>query len=93
MLVKTPDGDILEMNVIEDRGGRGYSVSVRRGGHIQPICGTSCMTIGMADVLLCDLSDDLKSGKWVLGTKDARPIVKRADSFQRATATNWGSEY
>jgi hypothetical protein len=51
------------------------------------------MTIGMADVLLCDLSDDLKSGKWVLGTKDARPIVKRADSFQRATATNWGSEY
>ena len=75
MLVSTKD-DILEMNIIDQE--MAYVIGVRRGGHIQAITGTECYRLGDADVLLSKLADDLKSGKWVLGTKDARPILKRA---------------
>jgi hypothetical protein len=83
MLVSTPNGDILEMNVIVrfKRGKRVYSCSVRRGGHIQSIVGTECATSALAEILLEDLAKDLKSGKWVLGTKNARPCLKREDIF------------
>lgn len=75
MLVSTKK-DILEMNIIDQE--MAYVIGVRRGGHIQAIAGTECYRLGDADVLLSKLADDLKSGKWVLGTKDARPILKRA---------------
>ena len=79
MLVTVKD-DILEMNVVARMTDAKvtYSVAVRRGGHIQPICGTGCATETDALDLLEALSRDLKSGKWVLGTQDARPILKRA---------------
>jgi hypothetical protein len=75
MLVSTKK-DILEMNIIDQE--MAYVIGVRRGGHIQAIAGTECYRLGDADVLLSKLADDLKSGKWVLGTKNARPILKRA---------------
>ena len=83
MLVSTPNGDILEMNTVVQMKGddRYYSVSVRRGGHIQPIVGTECATSALAKLLMEDLAKDLKSGKWVLGTKNARPCLKREDIF------------
>ena len=79
MLVKVKD-DILEMNVVARMTDAkvSYSVAVRRGGHIQPICGTGCAFKGTAEILLKDLAEDLKSGKWVLGTQNARPYLKRA---------------
>tara|TARA_B110000858_G_scaffold170789_1_gene200808 strand:- start:1 stop:276 length:276 start_codon:yes stop_codon:yes gene_type:complete len=79
MLVSTRY-DILEMNVVAryKDGVPVYSVAVRRGGHIQPILGTECKFVGDADILLGHLAEDLKSGKWELGTQDARPILKRA---------------
>ena len=75
MLVSTRN-DIHEMNVVEDH--QWFSVAVRRGGHIQIISGTECHTEKGAEELLEALAPDLKSGKWVLGTKNARPILKRA---------------
>ena len=80
MLVTVKD-DILEMNVIsrvKDSGETVWSVSTRRGGHIQSIVGTECSFEGTAEILLKDLAADLKSGKWVLGTVNARPYAKRA---------------
>jgi len=78
MLVSTRY-DILEMNVVARivDGAPVYSCAVRRGGHIQPILGTECKFVGDADILLGHLAEDLKSGKWELGTQDARPILKR----------------
>ena len=78
MLV-TVENDIHEMNVVAryKDGAPVYSVAVRRGGHIQPITGTGCATETDALDLLEALSRDLKSGQWVLGTQDARPILKR----------------
>ena len=79
MLVSTRE-DILEMNVVAryKDGVPVYSCAVRRGGHIQPILGTACFTETDALDLLGALAEDLKSGQWVLGTQDARPILKRA---------------
>ena len=78
MLVSTRY-DIHEMNVVAryKDGVPAYVIGVRRGGHIQAIAGTECYRLGDADVLLSKLADDLKSGKWVLGTKNARPVLKR----------------
>ena len=78
MLVSTRY-DILEMNVVERivDDVPVYSCAVRRGGHIQPILGTECKFAGTADILLGHLAEDLKSGKWELGTKYGRPILKR----------------
>lgn len=81
MLV-TVENDIFEMNVVSYPSWDGeYAVSVRRGGHIQPIVGTECATSALAKLLMEDLAEDLKSGKWVLGTKNARPCLKREDIF------------
>ena len=80
MLV-TVENDIFEMNVmsrVKDSGETVWSVSTRRGGHIQSIVGTECSFEGTAEILLKDLAADLKSGKWVLGTVNARPYAKRA---------------
>ena len=80
MLV-TVENDIFEMNVmsrVKDSGETVWSVSTRRGGHIQSIVGTECPSEGVAEILLKSLAADLKSGKWVLGTVNARPYAKRA---------------
>ena len=78
MLV-TVENDILEMNVVEDH--QWFSISVRRGGHIQIISGTECRTEKGAQEYLELIAEDLKSGKWELGTQDARPILKRVAAF------------
>ena len=72
--------DILEMNVmsrVKDSGETVWSVSVRRGGHIQSIVGTECSFEGTAEILLKDLAADLSSGKWEIGTMNSRPYAKR----------------
>jgi len=73
--------DILEMNVmsrVKDSGEKVWSVSVRRGGHIQSIIGTECSFEGVAEILLKDLAKDLADGKWEIGTMNGRPYAKRA---------------
>jgi len=81
MLV-TVENDIFEMNVVSYPSWDGeYAVSVRRGGHIQPIVGTECATRASAEECLEVLAGDLRSGKWVLGTVNGRPYVKRAAPF------------
>lgn len=83
MLV-TVENDIHEMNVIsrvKNSGDTVYSCSIRRGGHIQSIVGTECVLKGTAEILLKDLAEDLRSGKWVLGTVNGLPYVKRAAPF------------
>ena len=85
MLV-TVENDILEMNVVEDH--QWFSVAVRRGGHIQIISGTECHTEKGAEELLEALAPDLKSGKWILGTQDARPFLKRVEPFAPVKLNN-----
>ena len=77
MLVTVKD-DIHEMNVIVrfKRGKRVYSCSIRRGGHIQSIVGTECSFKGTAEILLKDLAEDLRSGKWEIGTVNGRPYAR-----------------
>jgi hypothetical protein len=75
------ENDILEMNVmsrVKDSGEQVWSVSVRRGGHIQSIVGTECSYEGVAQILLKDLATDLANGKWEIGTMNGRPYAKRA---------------
>ena len=78
MLV-TVENDILEMNVVAryKDGAPVYSVAVRRGGHIQSIVGTECSTSALAEILLEDLAEDLRNGKWEIGTMSGRPYAKR----------------
>ena len=74
------ENDILEMNVIsrmKDNGETVFSCSVRRGGHIQSIVGTECSTFALAEILLENLAGDLKSGKWEIGTVNARPYARK----------------
>ena len=78
MLV-TVENDILEMNVmsrVKDSGETVYSCSVRRGGHIQSIVGTECSFEGTAEILLKDLAEDLRNGKWEIGTMNGRPYAR-----------------
>jgi len=78
MLVTVKD-DILEMNVmsrVKDSGETVYSCSVRRGGHIQSIVGTECSFEGTAEILLKDLAEDLRNGKWEIGTMNGRPYAR-----------------
>ena len=72
--------DILEMNVmsrVKDSGETVWSVSVRRGGHIQSIVGTECSFEGTAEILLKDLAADLSAGKWEIGTMNSRPYARK----------------
>ena len=78
MLVTVKD-DILEMNVIsrvKDSGETVWSVSTRRGGHIQSIVGTECSFEGTAEILLKDLAEDLRNGTWEIGTMNGRPYAR-----------------
>ena len=78
MLVTVKD-DILEMNVmsrVKDSGVQIWSVSVRRGGHIQSIVGTECSFEGTAEILLKDLAAVLAKGTWEIGTVNARPYAR-----------------
>ena len=80
MLV-TVENDIFEMNVmsrVKDSGETVWSVSTRRGGHIQSIVGTECSFEGTAEILLKDLAEDLRNGTWEIGTMNGRPYAKRA---------------
>ena len=82
MLVTVKD-DILEMNVVArvKNDEVVYSVAVRRGGHIQPIIGTECAFEGTAEILLKDLAEDLKSGKWEIGTMNGKPIARKSTKW------------
>ena len=74
------ENDILEMNVmsrVKDSGETVWSVSVRRGGHIQSIVGTECSLEGTAEILLKDLAADLANGTWEIGTVNARPYARK----------------
>ena len=78
MLV-TVENDIFEMNVmsrVKDSGETVWSVSTRRGGHIQSIVGTECSFEGVAQILLKDLATDLANGKWEIGTMNGRPYAR-----------------
>ena len=78
MLV-TVENDILEMNVmsrVKDGGEQVWSVSVRRGGHIQSIVGTECSFEGVAKIFLRLLAEDLANGTMEIGTMNSRPYAR-----------------
>ena len=77
MLVKTPDGEWLEMNVSETEmdGDICAFVTVRKGGHIQRITNTVCSSRMIAYELLCDVAKELRSGVSVIGTSNGQPVL------------------